>query len=387
MAHALADDEALSDEVPDDGVSNENGVCRVAKLAQSGLRSAPERGEGIGKAHGFDDAGRRCVEVLFSHEAGDGEQPVCGDVLWLRIPNQVIEGGRPGAGSVAGGERESLVGPRDDGRADFQLRESLEEGVVWFCGLKFFQGGHVPGAADDGDALVAGSEGGADGAPHEGFAELIEFGIGDFAAVIVFGLLRFCFCFVFSTFLRGGVLSGVVLGGVVLGGGFSKRAHEGVDSGEEFARVGSVLDEMLPPVFAIVESGGGGDLLHGVRIRPAHDAQGEHGRGGQVHEGHRHLVRGGPAEGLEFRRELGEGIVGGESRRFERVFQHRDGGLYRRVKHEWDQQFGAGWAFDEDDLRLPFIEGSDERTGRAGPVVPNSEQSNRIAYRSSRHAR
>ena len=124
------------------------------------------------------------------------------------------------AGSVAAGEGEPVVCPGNPRRGGLELWAAGERGVVIFFRDRInIKNRRVPGAADDGDACKPFFFCFADGPAHPGFAQRL---------ILVMGQ-RLC---------------------------RSKFAHRIANGGEQpDIAVAIVFDDVLPPTFAVVESG------------------------------------------------------------------------------------------------------------------------------------
>src|SRR5262249_51417918 len=135
------------------------------------------------------------------------------------------------AGAVARREREPPVRPRHPRRRHLDAREAAEERVVLLARAAG-EDRRVPGAAHRGDRSEALLLDGADGAAHPGLAQRL------LAA-------------------RGG-----------RGGGAAPRRHRLEDAVEDAARIAALLDEPLPPPFAVAVAGGPAELLERVDLAP-----------------------------------------------------------------------------------------------------------------------
>lgn len=300
----------------------------------------------------------------------------------------VVVAGGGDAGAVAGGGGEAGVGPGDPGGGGFLFREIGEEVFVGFFGGPggLEEDGGVPGAADDGDFLVAFFHGGADGFSHEGLAVGFE-----------------------GVWARGE-------GGAEGGHGFEDGGEEVFGGGG-----GAGFDEVVPPGFGVGVAGDGGEVGEGidvlsferrvssfkwgwfvdggfgrggrsafdfgvgVALRDGRGAVGVFGGGfggflhgeavgeGEVHEAGGDFVFGGVLEGLPFGGEFGEGVEGGVVGDVGGVDEEGDGGFEGVEEVRGEGGVGFGGAFDEEEVGLELVEGLLEGAGAAGAVVADAE--------------
>jgi hypothetical protein len=387
----------------------EDRLDGLVEFGEAGNGAAAEGGEGFGEADGLDGVGGRGVEALFTEESGDADHPVGGEVAGRAgvgmFPEEVVVTGGGHAGAVTAFGGKPAVGPGSPGDLDGGARESGEEFAIAGGGGPIGEGGHMPGAADDGDALEALLVGGAQGLAHPGFPPGLAEGV-----VRMAGRRHFR----------------------------PERGHGFRNGGEQAGTVLALFDQAFPPFLAVVESGGAGEPGERVALEGegfGFVVGGRGGRGGscgfgsgrwsfagsrrvggrggfgrsvggrrgwlgrrdklvplgQIHEAGGDPARDGVADGLPFRGEGGEGEEGGAAGIVHRVHQQGDGRLHRRIGGEREKGVGLGRSLDEEAIRAVPFEFGEEQAGAAGSVVPDAEQvegwGNGSHYSTSRAAR
>ena len=400
LAHAVADGQALADQRERRLLAHADHAAHgLVQFGQAGCRAFAQRGERVGQARGLDQVGGGAIEVVFAQEPRHAREPAGAAArhLLALLPEVLVPAGRIDARAVAAGAGEVAVGPRHPGGEHLEPGQALEQRGVGLGGGRALQRRHVPGAADHGDALVAGLDGFAYRLPHEGLAQLLA--------------------------LRGARAAAVF-------GRFGAHGRHGLgDGAEQVFAVAALLDHVVPPALAVGIAGCMGEPVEGVvgdlRLRRFFTGCGFGGRcfvvfvvaqrlagfgfgcflslGGlgfvgrarglldrhavrlrQVDEAHRQVARHAPLQRLPFGRELGEGIEGREPRVLARVDQHRDRRAQVGMRHEGQQAFGVWRPFDQDAVGLQRLEGAQQAARAAGPVVADAEVVQRRAHFSVR---
>ena len=233
-AEVLADDEAVVHQPQRRlGAGAEHRQHRVAHLVQAGGGAVAQGGERLGQPGRLDGVRARHVEPLLAQQAG-GPHQEAGDGVVGRGEEVAVPAGRGHAGPVAAGLREPGGRPGRPGDRGLRARQALEALVVLGDLRPRGQGGRVPGAADDDDALAALALGGPDRAPHVRLAQQL--------ARRVVGPRR------------------------------AQLAHRLLDGGERGRGAVAQLDDVLPPALRVRVAGGGGERGEGVAARPARPA-------------------------------------------------------------------------------------------------------------------
>ena len=259
----------------------------LADLLEPGEGASAQGGEGLGEADPLDHVrgGDRLALVLAEDTGGVGEPPVYGTVGCGE--QVVVPAGRGHPCPVPRGGGQAPVGPGHPGGGDLGPREALEQGGVGLDGMAggLVECGGVPGAADDGDAVVPGAEGGAQDLAHVCLAAF-----------------------------------GVHVPGPGLG---ADGRHGLLDRGERGGfTVAALFDGVVPPAFGVAVAGCAGEhservgagvcrvgllvralLARGPRLPRVRGLSGQCVGGGQVAEAHLHAVVDGVAQRHPLRRE------------------------------------------------------------------------------------
>ncbi len=192
----------------------------------------------LGQADRLDRRGGRRIQPLVSQQPGHAGHPALGD-LTLGCPQVVIPARRLDPRAIAALVPEPAVRPGHPGCGDLRLRQALEQGVILADGRPaiFGQRRRVPGPADDGDPL----------APFPRAARIV---------------CRMCASRRCSR--RSSIGRSVV----------ADRGHRLEDRGEQVGAVAAMLDDVLPPAFALAEPGRLGEHLERVDPQAAGQLRG-----------------------------------------------------------------------------------------------------------------
>ncbi len=336
----------------DQGESTHHGVGGVEHLVEPGPRTAAHHRQGVGHAGGGDQVIGRGLQVgLAQHARGFDEEP--GDALGAGVPEHVlVPAGASDAGAVAAGGGEPGIRPRHPADPDLDLGEGAQRRRVDRClVLGGVERRHVPRPAHDDDISVTVLDRRPDRPAHVRLAPLL----GDRR--------------------RRAVTHG---------------AHRLGDRPERRQPVAAVLDHVVPPTLGVGLAGGRRQRAErigrlatgqagGCEQRVVGTVGGERDGERQIDRADRHAVLVGPPHGLPFRAERGERGEHRPARLVDDVAQQGDRRLEPLGTDPPERGGGLGRRLDEHDRRLELVESGDDRSRRAGPVVPDTEQMHRHA--------
>ena len=387
LAQPLADHQVAGHEVGRHLVAAaQHRPGRLADLGQPGQRPAAQRGQRLGQPDRLDDVRRGDRQVAAAQHPGHLDQPPGHHVV--RGGEQVVVPARRGhPRAVAGRRRQPGVGPRHPGQRGLALGRAAQQRGVGRGGRELArQRRGVPGAADHGDHPV-------------GLPERRRAAPGACAAS-----RRSSCCCRFRGAAGGRARSSAMASVSAANGGCPSMPR---------------LDDVVPPALRVVVPGRAGQQAMGppaaprplgragcsvralVRsLRPARRCRcsgrsvfvvlgvgffvvavgQDHGRG-QVAEAHRHLVLGGPAQRLPFRREHRERPERGDPRCPGHVGQQRHRRAHARVRGQRQQRVGVGRPLDQHDVRADPVQLGHHRPGRARPVVPDAQHRDPVRAR------
>ena len=415
----VAHDKLALDEAQRRGVAHaDRGLQGFVKFRQAGAGPLAQGRQRRGEARGFDDVGGRAVHVLFAEQAGGVGQPADGPIALAAAPEVLVPRGRGHARAVTAPAAQVGIRPRRPCRRDLHLGQPLEQSVVLLGGRFRFKRGHMPRAADHGDALEA-------------------------------FLFRLPQRFAHVRFAQG-FPPRLPLAAFASGRFGPQRSHGFADGVEQFKAVDALLDHMVPPRLAVAVSGGASEpveriavnvllirrLIPGVSLRTARIAafrlfgglsasegirggafrclrvrsggfrafggfrfcmffrffqgflfrrpafifkslvQPELMGDGQIHEAHREGLAQAVPQGLPFRGELGERVEDGAAGIVGSVHEQGHRGAHPGFEHERQHGFPVRRPFDQQAVGLHCFQSQQQAAGAPRPVVADAEKSN-----------
>ncbi len=144
----------------------------VVDLAEARIGEASERSQRLCETDALDHAGGRSRQILLAQRSGRAHGPSKGRLFGM-CPEVLVPARRVHAGAVAAPVRQSRRGPRDPGGDGLGLRETLQQICVGLRRAQLGEDRGVPGAADDGDPILALLDRGPDRLAHERLAARI----------------------------------------------------------------------------------------------------------------------------------------------------------------------------------------------------------------------
>ena len=348
LADRVADDQLALDQRHPAGAGHHR-VGGIEHFGQPGPRPVAQRRQRGGGTRRCDEVVGRGRHAAVTQQPRRADEPPADPGLARMLEHVRVPARAAHARAVTGGRGEAAMGPRHPTHADLHPCQAAQRVCIgarrW---QRLGQRRHVPGAADDGDALVPFGDRLAQHLSHVGLAlRLAE---------------------------RGRIAAA------------AHGRHRHRHRLERRCTVAAVLDHVVPPTLRI---GIAGRLGQGrERITDCHRivwfGQGEFcfcvagpGQGllhRQVHRPHHDVVLMGPGEGLPLRAELGERQERGSLRMIDHVPEQGNRRHEMFVAHPGQRCLAIGGQLDQHRRRVECIEGADHRPSRPRPVVADPQQ-------------